>query len=130
MNRETQAMLDLAVEWRDAAATSLDAGRHSVAFSEARHAAELAGKVLLLLAEGSFPNKHPIAGRMAVAGVIPRFVDRRELHKLLAAFTKGEYGALERPTTLEVEEAVETATALIEAAKAWPDGAFHPAVLE
>lgn len=97
-----------------------------VAYDEARHAAELFGKCLLLMKTGRYPHKHRIGGILAQEGLVPRTVEWYELNALLDHHTLGRYGLHVPVREIEVREAVAVAEALEEAVVTWPAGPFRP----
>lgn len=93
---EARRLLEGSREWEEASITEMQRGRLRVAFEAARHAAELAGKALLVHARGEHPKSQVIAAALAKDGLLPPGVDGRALHKLLSEFTLGTYG-FDRP---------------------------------
>lgn len=128
---EAEAMLEHARNYLANARDTLEHGpsRYAIAYDEARHAIELAGKVLLLRRTGDYPKRgktgHGIGGRLGFLGLIPTAVDRHELSRVLDQHTRGSYGFLEEFTRMEVEEVVAMAGRMVAAAESWPSGAFH-----
>src|SRR5688572_4363618 len=116
---EATVMVGHAQAYLDAARDNLRrSGREMVAFDEARHAAEVAGKVLFLRKMGHSMGKvHAIAGKLAREGLIPRSVDMRRLSNLLARHTRGAYGFFENISLREVEEAIAMAESMVQAAR-------------
>jgi HEPN domain-containing protein len=105
-------------EFLDAARASRDAGRSAVAYEEARTAAELFAKALLLVRLGSFPHKHPVGGLLQQHGLIPSGVSPRALSRLLSDSTRGAYDVGDRPSDDEVEDAIALASRMRKAAEA------------
>src|SRR5687768_694285 len=112
---EATALRDLA---RDNLASARDNLSHappraSVAYSEARHAAELAGKSLLMRKTGAYPWKHEIGAVLYQAGVLPSSANPRQADRLLRSSTRGEYGVFDVPTPEECAEMVALAELLL-----------------
>jgi HEPN domain-containing protein len=110
-------LIALASEYLASAQDSLRAHRANAAFESARHAAELAGKAMLLQAIGEYPKRHDIGGALHAAGLVPSEVDPVRLDKLLALYLRGHYEWNEASET-EAHEALHMAERLIAAASA------------
>lgn len=104
-----------AAQFLESARESLAASppRLAVALDEARTAAELAGKALLLLQNGSYPKVHAIGGDLYHSGLIPQGVDAKRLSRLLRAHTRGEYGYHLEFSVEEAQEAIQMAHILL-----------------
>lgn len=101
--------------------------RQSVAFDEARHAAEVARKALFLRKTGTHLGKqHAIAGRLAREGLVPASIDPRDLSDFLMHHTRGAYGFFEDIPDEEVRLALDLAEAMVAAAQSWPNHRFQP----
>lgn len=107
----------------------------NVAYDEARHAAEVAGKALYLAKNGSElvadhgkgrGRGHAIGGQLAQGGLIPEAVSERALSKLLRSRNRGAYGFFDTVEKDQITDAIQIASAMIAAAEGWPDGRFHP----
>lgn len=132
---EVEAMLGHARNYLANARDTVEHGpsRYAIAYDEARHAIELAGKVLLLRRTGDYPKRgktgHGIGGRLGFHGLIPASVDRHDLSRVLDQHTRGSYGFQEEFTRSEVEEVIAIAEWMVAAAESWPRGTFHPGLL-
>ncbi len=124
---EIRRFLNLASEYLESAMTNAEEAtfRPNVAYDEARHTAELAGKVLLQHKHQQYPRKHSIAGHLAQHGLIPINVDPRALHRFLEHHTRAAYGYLDPVDQDDLNEALQIAHAMLEAAHNWPTGAYH-----
>lgn len=109
------AMRDRARQNLEAAEDSLAKDRLDVAFEEARTAAELYGKALLLQKTGDYPRDHRVGSALHQAGLIPATLDARKLSRLLASYTRGNYGFQEPVAAEEVIEALAMARTLRDA---------------
>lgn len=119
MKDETHLMLDRAHEFLDSAASDLDADppRPHAAYADARTAAELAGKVLLLDATGSYPKEHAIGGSLFQAGLIPPHTDPRALDRFLRDHTRARYGFLDQLEPEDAQDAIALARRLLQHAE-------------
>ena len=132
MDDDFLAVLAHAQIYLESAEANRDRGARwlPVAYDEARHAAELAGKALLLRKTGSYPKRgkagHRIGSLLAREGLVPRGLDFLDLNGLLDHHTRGAYGFGRPFGAHEVEIAIETARAMTEAALGWPDAKFQP----
>ncbi len=70
MDEEVQELKERAEEFLEAARLLANVELWNAAFDDARHAAELASKALLLMHHGSYPRKHQVAGELNDAGLI------------------------------------------------------------
>ncbi len=115
MKDETSLMLDRAQEFLESAVSDLDADppRPHVAYADARTAAELAGKALLLDATGSYPKEHAIGGALYQADLMPPDTDPRALDRFLRDHTRARYGFLDRLGTEDAQDAIELARRLV-----------------
>lgn len=104
-----------AEEYLDSALADFEANRYHVAYENARTAAEIAGKALLLQAQGSYPQKHAIGGDLFQAGLIPKHLDPRRVSRLLKERTRADYGYLEPIPPDEISEAIEIAKSFLQA---------------
>ena len=112
---ELHALIERAEEFLAAAQQLAGSGLNNAAFDDARHAAELAGKALLLQKLGSYPQKHQIAGELTHAGLLPPELEPRTVSRVLGAFTAGRYGFTDNKGPDEVAEAIAVAQALVAA---------------
>lgn len=110
-------LTERAEEYLEAARSSAEANRHSVAFDEARTACELFCKALLLAKTGTYPRDHNVAGPLYHAGLVPPGLDPRTLSNLLKSHTKGTYGFDDAPTGEDVAWALDIAERLAEHAR-------------
>lgn len=115
MDEELEQILDRAEEFLSAANLLHESGLYNAAFDDARHAAELAAKALLLYHSGSYPTKHQVASELHKAGLIPHHIPPKMVSRLLAGFTTGRYGFRQEKGHEEVAEALTVATALLDA---------------
>ena len=99
--------------------------RLAAGFANARHAAELGGKALLIKSGRPAPRRHEIGAILFKAGVLPSSLDPRQTDRLLRQHTRGEYGVAETPTGDEVRTMMSLARSLLEAAADWPRGTYH-----
>jgi HEPN domain-containing protein len=113
---ERAKLIALAEEHLAAARDSLRASRHNAAFESARHAAEVAGKAMLLDATGEFPKRHDIGGLLHQQGLVPADLDPVALDRLLAAHTRGRYEWSEAGAS-DAREAIRQAEAMVRAAR-------------
>lgn len=111
---DREALVAAAREWLAASSTELEQRRYRVAFEAARHAAELAGKALLVEATGGHPKAHAIAGALSNENVLPDGVSGRRLHKLLSRYTAGTYGTEGTIRKRDVHEAIRLAERMVD----------------
>ena len=90
--REARRLLERAEEFLDAARDSLARGRYNVAFEEARTAAELGCKALLVMATGDYPRSHNVVPALHHARLTPKGLDAKALGAFLGASNRGVYG--------------------------------------
>lgn len=119
MRDEAKLMLDRAHEFLESAAAdaAADPPRPNAAYADARTAAELAGKALLLHATGSYPKEHAIGGLLFREQLIPAELEARELDRFLRDHTRARYGFLDRISPQDAEDAVWLARAFTEHAE-------------
>lgn len=134
MENEAHKMIEHAQIYLESAHSNKATGprQYPVAYDEARHALELAGKTLLLHKTGKYPTRgksaHRIGNLLARKGLIPQAASLHDLNRVLDHHTRGSYGFYEEFTTEEVQSAISLARILIEAATRWPDVQFHPPI--
>lgn len=109
---ELARLLARAREYLDASESSFKAARYNVAYEEARTAAELYTKALILRRSGSYPRDHNVAGPAANLKVLPEAVPAKRLSDLLQDYTRGTYGLRNPPNRVEVKDALALARAL------------------
>lgn len=129
-DHDVEAMLAHARSYLRSARRNLELGpeQSAVAFDEARHAAEVAAKALVLHATGTDLGKvHSIGGSLAHAGLIPLSLDEKRVARLFAEHTRGSYGYYEGIDRPAVEEAIEAAERFIAAAERPARTKFHAA---
>lgn len=116
-------MLRHAEEYLASAFADADADppRRSVAYDNARTAAELAGKAMLLKTTEDYPKKghsgHNIGGVLQMHGLIPSGLDPKRVAHLLKAHTRADYGFMDPVEQDEMEEALFLAEVLIAEAR-------------
>lgn len=112
-------MLDRAHEFLESAIADLTAEppRTHASLADARTAAEIAGKALLLHATGTYPKQHALGGALFEARLIPPTTDPRELDRFLRDHTRARYGFLDRVPVHEAQEAIDLAHALLDHAE-------------
>lgn len=121
---EIAAMLRHADEFLASARADRQASppRRNVGFDNARTAAELAGKALLLARTGDYPRKggggHNIGGLLFQNGLVPDGVEPKRLARLLREHTRGDYGFMKPVSEGELDEALRIAEAVLASAKA------------
>ncbi len=132
MADEIAAMLEHAAIYLESArANAAYAPRmYPVAYDEARHCIELAGKILLLHKTGDYPKRgragHRIGDLLARNGLIPSGVDLHDLNRALDHHTRGAYGFFDEFTTQETQDVIGLAETMLNAATIWPHGDFQP----
>lgn len=96
MDEQVQELKERAEEFLEAARLLANVELWNAAFDDARQAAELASKGLLLMHHGSYPRKHQVAGELNDAGLIPPSVTAKQVSRVLGAWTLGRYGFADR----------------------------------
>ncbi|MFA5862315.1 MAG: HEPN domain-containing protein [Candidatus Thermoplasmatota archaeon] len=113
---ESQKLISLAEDYWESARDNLAKQRYNVAFEAARHAAELAGKAMLLRKIGDFPKRHDIGGDLHRAKLVPVGVDAATLDEFLADYLRGRY-EWDEADPKEAQRAVALARKMLDAAK-------------
>lgn len=107
---------EAAREWLNAAEDEREANRNNVAFEAARHAAELAGKALLLEGTGTYPDRrHNVSGPLSQEDLVPSNVSASDLSKLLSEHTLGTYGFSRTIHRKDVNQAIRVARRMVDA---------------
>ena len=122
-------MLDHARPFLDSARENAAKGpeRAVVAFDEARHAAELAAKAILLRAEHVIVEKdHRMGRHLGRYGLMPSTYAIKAWNRFFAEHTKAAYGLYEQLDQQEIAEAISMAQTMLQACEFYPDFAFHP----
>lgn len=113
MDEEVQELKERAEEFLEAARLLANVELWNAAFDDARHAAELASKALLLMHHGSYPRKHQVAGELNDAGLIPPSVTAKQVSRVLGAWTLGRYGFADRVEKIQLDEGIQVADAWV-----------------
>lgn len=127
---ELDAMFIHAVRFLRSACRNAEEGpeQAQVAFDEARHAAEVFGKILYARKTGSLLGKqHAIGGILSKQGLIPAAFEPATVSRFFQEHTRGAYGYLEELDGSEVRAAIRIAEVFREAVAGWPNGAYHSA---
>ena len=93
--------------------------QYAVAYDEARHALEIAGKAWLEKARGGHPRDHRIGAKLFQEGLIQDREAVKRLNQVLDHHTRASYGYEERFTEHEIEEVISDAEAMIRQVEAW-----------
>ncbi|MBI4393343.1 MAG: HEPN domain-containing protein [Euryarchaeota archaeon] len=106
-------MGDRAREYLEAAELAFKNKLFNVAYEEARTAAELAAKVLLIRAGHSPGRDHNPAGQLAFRRLVPDGMSERALSRFLGDSSRGGYGFDEPVPSNEARDGLAMARALV-----------------
>lgn len=129
MSAALEAMRSHAESYLRSARANLAQGpqQSSVAFDEARHAAEVSAKALYLAKTGTELGKvHNIGGTLAHTGLIPADLDEKAVARLFAEHTRGSYGYYDDIGRAEIEAAIHVAQTFMASTLAGRKARFHP----
>ncbi len=106
-------LLDRAKEYQRTALAAAVNKDLNAAFENARTAAELAAKSMLVVAQHGYGKDHNVAPALVKTGLWPAGRDASKLSRFLGAYARGVYGLAEPVEPSEAQEALAWADRLV-----------------